>query len=170
METNEEQRGTRDEDVATMKEWAEALRGLFQGFGILGDREDLVVPDEVIRLFRVSDQQELVKLIFRGYVRLAPDGQYKGVLRNALGLAGDHLNLTERRNKYCESKKISYRTLIRHEEVGARILAGSLFINHDELLDKKETLEKRVERLERTVEELQEQLLKLSNGSRSVQD
>ncbi|MDQ0869066.1 hypothetical protein QFZ70_001539 [Arthrobacter sp. V1I9] len=162
MQISEEQRSIRDENIQKTKEWAEALRLLFQGSGVLGSAEDVVVPAGMIELFQVDDQKQLIKLIFRGLVRLPPDSKYKETLRNALGLGGDGLNLTERRNRFCKQKNVSYRTLIRHEEVGAQILAGSLFINHDELLDKKETLEQRVERLEKLVEELQGQVATLS--------
>jgi hypothetical protein len=108
---------------------AEAIRELCQGRGILADQSDAEVSEEQLSLFDVASKDELVDLIERSLLVMSDDDQ--AVMRNALGKYDTRTTLTERRNRHIEtaielSRPISYRTLVRHEQEGARRLSATM--------------------------------------------
>lgn len=156
-----EDKRSRDEHLELADKWAEGIRMLCQGPGVLGDGMD--VPEGLIDLFQVEDRKQLNDLIYRGITKLTPPSVYKTALQHALGLKGNpEPTLTERRNALVKRNGVSYRTLVRHEEVAARSLAGVLLLNQENKPEPDASLEDRVKRLEELVGKLQEKVSRLS--------
>jgi hypothetical protein len=136
----------------------EALRALCQGTPVLWPgKVKPSVPQETLDLFYVEDSENFIRLLKKG-LDLMLDSPYKQAMEFALGHSSGEDTLTERRNALLnlESTNVSYRTLVRHEQEGARRLAhlmvdtsGSESVTSTrEALD---SLEDRVKDLELTV-------------------
>lgn len=66
-------------------------------------------------LIRVKEASELIT-----------NREHREAIRNALALDGKGKNLTDRRMAYLQNHDISYRTLVRHETMGATAIAQML--------------------------------------------
>lgn len=117
-----------DED--TLERRQRAIRELCQGEGLSVDHVS-ALPEGDRVAFGASDPVAVRdRIIFAASTLSWSDHAY--AIKNALGLWSDgtprnvEQNLTERRAEYLESREITYRTLVRHEDEGAEILARQI--------------------------------------------
>jgi hypothetical protein len=100
----------------------EALRVLCQGPPLLWESAGVEVPQETLNLFHAEDTEDFRRLV-RKALALMLEGPYKDAIDSALGSRYIEDTLTQRRNAFLQGSDISYRTLIRHEQEGAKRLA-----------------------------------------------
>lgn len=151
------------QDEVEIQERADLIRGLTQGRGVMNPAYDEAVPEKTLSGLDALDQSTLVARL-RDALSLMVAGPHQRAISNALGdyvYRDDELKtstLTERRNWFIEHESdVSYRTLIRHEQEGARALAAVMRIHARRGKETIERLNQRVIDLERMVAWLLEQ-------------
>lgn len=135
----------------------DALRLLCQGAGFLNREYGEQVSQETLDLLEADDPDDLRDQIKLGLELMIP-GPYRDAINNALGAYWfrdeelERSNLTERRNWFVKTQGgVSYRTLIRHEQEGAYILASMMKTASARRKTTTDELVKRIIDLERIV-------------------
>lgn len=133
------------------------LRALTQGEGLTADA---VRREKAPGIYDEFDASDLVELIQWSADQLI-DTPQTDAIRNALGLgAFKGATLTERREQYLKLAGVSLRTLIRHEQAGAEVLADQMVLG--KAGSKQES---KIARLEQQIEDLQILVARLSDPS-----
>jgi hypothetical protein len=158
FDVDEYHRKRKAEEEQLLIAQAEMIRGLTQGPGFLNHDYRSEVPEGVLESFESEDRSELMDRMHEG-LELMLDGPYKLAISNALGEGwyakkGGN-TLTERREWFMKKKSsITARTLIRHEQEGAYILASMMKNAKERSTVTKKALLERVIDLERVVDAL----------------
>lgn len=153
------------------RDGVQAIRNLCQGLPLLAVGPKVEVPQETLELFEVEDTEDFIRLVQKA-LGLMVTGSYKDALKVALGDLYADDTLTQRRNHWCEATGVSYRTLIRHEQEGAKRLAH-LMMNisgQESVTTSRETTDELLERVRnleitvRALTALSQTLIQQSSG------